>query len=85
MKNMKDLDKLRVMLPHWIEHNTGHGSEYARWSQLLAAGGLDEIAGLLKKAEGSIMEADAALKEALRKAGGPVNGHGHHHHHKVPE
>jgi hypothetical protein len=80
---MNELDKLRVMLPHWIEHNSGHGREFAQWSQLLISGGRNEIAELLKKAEASLKEADAALKEALQKAGGPVEGHEHHH--NVPE
>ena len=84
---MDDFEKLRVILPHWIEHNSSHGQEYAQWSELLIACGRNEIAELLKKAESSIIEADAALKEALRRAGGPSEGHGHdhHHHHKVPE
>jgi hypothetical protein len=82
---MNDLDKLRVMLPHWIEHNTGHGREYAQWAQLLGACGQEEVAELLKKAERSIMEADAALKEALHKMGGPIKGHEPHHHHNLPE
>ena len=82
---MNDLDKLRVMLPHWIEHNSGHGREFAQWSQLLTSCGQDEIAELLKKAEASLKETDAALKEALLKAGGPIEGHDYHHHHNVPE
>lgn len=82
---MNDLDKLRVMLPHWIEHNSGHGREYAQWARLLDASGQNDIAALLKKAEKSIMEADAALKDALQKSGGPVKGHEKHHHHNSPE
>lgn len=86
MHSMNDLEKIRVMLPHWIEHNSGHGREYAQWSRLLAANGRDEIAELLNRAEASIMEADAALREALRLAGGPSPGHGSdHHHHNFPE
>lgn len=86
MKKMNDLDKLRVILPHWIEHNSGHGREYAQWSQLLAAAGRNDLAELLNRAESSIMKADAALKEALHKAGGPLGGEEpHHHHHNSPE
>jgi len=78
---MKDLDKLRVILPHWIEHNSGHGKEYAHWARLMASSGEVELAGLLDKAAASIVEADAVLNEALRKAGGPVEGNNGHHHH----
>ena len=85
MSSINDLDKLRMMLPHWIEHNSGHGREYAQWSRLLAESGRNGIAELLKKAEASISEADTALKEALRLAGGPLKADEHHHHHNSPE
>ena len=34
---MNDLEKLRVILPHWIEHNIGHGREFANWAETLSA------------------------------------------------
>lgn len=81
---MNDLEKLRVVLPHWIEHNTGHGGEFAKWAETLRAAGHEEVARLLKKAEASLREADGALREALEKMGGKMDdsgGHHHHHHH----
>ena len=81
---MNDLEKLRVMLPHWIEHNKGHGEEFAQWADKLTAGS-PEVAGLLKRAVSSLHEAHAALEDALARAGGPLekdgHHHGHHHHH----
>jgi len=83
---MNDIDKLRVMLPHWIEHNIGHGHEFSKWAELLEKGGRSDIAALLKKAESYFMEADTALKEALQISGGSLEGHAHHHHHhNLPE
>ncbi len=84
---MDDLDKLRVMLPHWIDHNRGHGREYAEWARHMGNCGQDEIAALLSRAETLLQQADTALQEALRKAGGPPDGHEehHHHHHNLPE
>ena len=83
---MNDLEKLRVILPHWIDHNSDHGQEYTQWAGLMDSCGQDEIAELLRKAEKALQQADTALKEALRKAGGPVSGEGHHHHHhNLPE
>ena len=80
---MKDLEKLRVVLPHWIEHNIGHGREFAKWAETLASAGEEEIAGLLKKAEAFLHDADSVLKEALHRAGGEMTGGPHqHHHHK---
>ena len=84
---MNIIEKLRVMLPHWIEHNRGHAGEFARWAdQLDETEG--ELAGRLHRAVHSLEEAQRALEEALVLVGGPGseqgNGggdHGHHHHH----
>jgi len=83
---MNDIDKLRVLLPHWIEHNREHGREYAKWAGLARFAGHADIAELLGRAEASLREADAALREALHKSGGELHGHEqHHHHHNLPE
>ncbi len=87
---MNDLDKLRVMLPHWIEHNLGHGAEFSQWADKLTAD-TPEVAELLRRAVNSLQDAQSALEDALGKAGGPLEGkshHGHgghgHHHHSSP-
>lgn len=77
---MNDLEKLRVILPHWIEHNAGHGKEFANWADTLSSAGEKEIAELLKQAEAFLQSADSVLKEALEKAGGEMSGKSHHHH-----
>ena len=84
---MNDIEKLRVMLPHWIEHNSGHGREYAKWPEQMDSSGESAIAELLRSAEKSLQDADTALKEAHEKLGGPSEGAGHHHphHHNLPE
>ena len=82
---MNDLEKLQVVLPHWIEHNIGHSQEFKKWGETLNSVGEEEIAGLLKKAEAFLRDADSVLKEALAKAGGEISGgsphHPHHHGH----
>ena len=84
---MNNLDKLRVLLPHWLEHNASHGQEFARWAELVAAAD-QEIAALLNEAAASLQSADEALRQALHRAGGETPGHGghhHHQHHNLPE
>ena len=51
---MEEIDKLRVLLPHWIEHNEEHATEFREWA---------ERAG---PARDSILQAAAALEEANR-------------------
>ncbi|WP_417911217.1 hypothetical protein [Candidatus Electronema sp. PJ] len=82
---MTNTEKVRVMLPHWLEHNQGHGTEFLRWAEMLAAEAPD-LAALLRRAAESLQAAQQSLEEALTKAGGPLAtpGHSHsceHHHH----
>jgi len=81
---MNDLDKVRVMLPHWIKHNQGHGAEFFQWAEKLEAG-FPEITTLLRNAAESLEEAQKSLEEVLNQAGGPVehescHSAGEHHH-----
>ena len=78
---MNDVEKLRVILPHWIEHNIGHGKEFATWAETLDSAGEKEIAELLDKATAYLEQADSVLKKVLAKTGGPLEGESSHHHH----
>ena len=83
---MNNKDKVRVLLPHWLEHNQGHGTEFLRWAETLATDA-PEIGILLRQAADALDTAQQALMEALHKAGGSLSApghdhsHGHHHHH----
>lgn len=83
---MNNLEKLRVLLPHWLEHNASHRGEFAHWAGLIGEGH-QEVAVHLKRAADALQAADTALREALRSSGGELSGHGHHHHHhhNLPE
>jgi hypothetical protein len=75
-------EKLRILLPHWIEHNHNHEAEFEKWAALVRAEGQGSLAALLDKAVASMAETDGLLKKALAEVGGPSEcGHEHHHHH----
>ncbi len=76
---MNNLEKLRILLPHWIEHNQGHGKEFLQWADKLTVDN-PEIAVLLRNAVKSLEEAEATLNETLASVGGPLAGEGVHHH-----
>ncbi|RLC93646.1 MAG: hypothetical protein DRI77_11685 [Chloroflexi bacterium] len=61
---MNETDKLRVLLPHWIEHNGEHASEFKKWAEkaepavreaiLAAASLMDEATVRLREAQNLI-------------------------------
>ena len=67
---MKEKDKLRVLIPHWIEHNIEHADEFRGWAE--RAG--DATADILSAAE-IMTQTNIALEAALHKLGGPLSYH----------
>lgn len=64
---MKEITKLRVMIPHWMEHNAEHEDEFRRWAE--KAG---EFSESLIAAADSIAVANKHLQTALDLMGGPL-------------
>jgi hypothetical protein len=68
---MNEQDKLRVLIPHWIEHNQEHAEEFRKWAKQA-----DICEGEIMAAADLIHQANTSLESALHKLGGPL----HHHH-----
>ncbi len=82
MSEQNTIKKLRVLLPHWIEHNNNHITEFRKWESEARTESGQEVALLLGKAISDMEEAGKSLSEALEKVGGPLeDGGGHHHPH----
>jgi len=80
MSEMKELDKLRVLLPHWIDHNRSHIAEFEKWQGVAAEEGSPASACLVE-AVAAMTRAGEALSQVLAELGGPLAAPGHHHHH----
>jgi hypothetical protein len=63
---MEERQKLRVLIPHWVEHNQEHAQEFLRF--LVAAG---DAAIDLQTAAEQMDRVNQALAAALEKLGGP--------------
>jgi hypothetical protein len=64
---MNDREKLRVLIPHWVEHNEEHASEFRRW-----AAEVQDAATDLEEAATQMANVNHALTAALEKLGGPL-------------
>ena len=62
---MTELEKLQVLLPHWIEHHTEHAHELRTWAELNEQIGRLEIAQGLLRAAASLQQASDQLAELL--------------------
>ena len=62
-----DLEKLRVLLPHWIEHNAEHAGEFRTWAERGR-----EVGEQILEAARHLELANQALTKALEMLGGPL-------------
>lgn len=70
---MNEVEKLRVLITHWIEHNAEHASEFRRWAELATEASQD-----IQAAADNIERSNQALATALEKLGGPLSTHHFH-------
>ncbi len=70
---MDERQKLRILIPHWIEHNQEHADEFVRFME--SAG---DAANDLRQAAEQMASVNHALAHALEKLGGAL-AHEHHH------
>jgi hypothetical protein len=65
-----DTEKLRMLLPHWIEHNAEHAAEFREWAKRV-----DASREQIESAARHMEAANEALREALGQLGGPLERH----------
>ncbi len=78
---MTDVEKLRLLLPHWIEHNAEHASEFRTWIERIRA---TQSADLVERLEAAVQKMDSAnhdLRIALQRLGGSESAALHDHVH----
>ena len=71
---MTDLEKLQVLLPHWIEHNAEHAGELRSWANSMQDSGKVDAAKRLSAAAASLQNAGDHLLRLLEETSG-VAGH----------
>ncbi len=72
--NMDDLEKLKRLLPHWMEHNDEHAKTYKDWAEKMSSLGKKELSGTLM----AIHQESRKLRSLFEEALGWVEGGAHH-------
>lgn len=67
-KNIRldDRAKLRILLPHWVEHNEEHAHNFQDWVARAREMGQDEAAQLIEQAVERMAACNQALNAALQ-------------------
>jgi hypothetical protein len=67
MTDRDEVEKLRILIPHWIDHNKEHAEEFRSWSS--KAG---NVAAKIEAAAARMEAVNDVLQEALLQLGGPI-------------
>lgn len=63
---MNEREKLRHLLPHWLEHNREYADVYRQWAEKTSASGEEELSKLLDRLCHETEKLNDFLEEALR-------------------
>jgi hypothetical protein len=69
---MDNIQKLSVVIEHWIEHNEAHTGEYQKWAQRAGEMGLKLVKEAIEEAIGELLQSNGHLKKALRALKSPL-------------
>ena len=64
---MNEIDKLRVLIHHWIDHNEEHADEFRSYAKQAGKASTDILA-----AADAMSRVNEFLEAALEKLGGPL-------------
>ena len=64
-----DMEKLEIVLKHWIEHNEEHREEFQKWAERAKASGRIPVYEDISRAVESMREANEYLQRALERLG----------------
>lgn len=76
---MDDIQKLRVLIPHWVEHNEEHAAEFLAWADKAIAAGHPAAAEMVRQAAQEMTRVNQTLQTAVDGLGGAIEVEHHHH------
>lgn len=79
---MTDIEKLRQLLPHWLEHNAEHANEFLKWASRARSVGKEHLAHHLEAAVEKLEAANHDLARAIEQVGQGESDHSHERPHE---
>jgi cobalt/nickel transport system ATP-binding protein len=67
---MSDMDKLRTLLEHWMEHNHEHAGTYLQWAEKARSFGNPALAEMLSAIAAETRKMDGIFEKARKVLGG---------------
>ncbi len=59
-----EIERLRILLDHWIEHSESHRDSYISWAEKMEGIGRADVAEVLRKASSETQEVDKLFRKA---------------------
>jgi hypothetical protein len=63
---MDELEKLKKLIPHWMEHNDEHAETYQNWAAKVSSLGMKELSEILTKLHRESKKLRELFEEAMR-------------------
>lgn len=77
---MTDIEKLRQLLPHWLEHNAEHANEFLRWASRVRFAGAEHLAHQLEAIAKKLKAVNHDLARAIEQVSQGESDHSNEHH-----
>lgn len=78
---MENIEKLQVLLHHWIDHNKGHEADFTKWQKIISEEGHNKLSLTFGEILEKVGEINNLLQDALDQTGADSGKIHHHHHH----
>lgn len=64
---MNELEKLKKLLQHWLEHNDEHAEVYREWAGKISFAGKKELSEVLDRLHSETKKLNVLFKDAIKK------------------
>ncbi len=65
-QKMSDVEKLKILLPHWMEHNEEHAASFESWAKTMRSTGREDLAAALEKISREARTLQHLFQEAMK-------------------